>query len=154
VATGAFVTGGCSSPPRCPSGALCPAAVPRVTFTPAVTGKVAAPRTNGQVPGYRVHPGEYLVMRIRVTVPDHVTVTGLWFGLSAGTWGGGRNGPAGMNPILAHCTQPLSAGSHTFDLRWRIAGRRAMAARYLTYTWFSYQPPAAVSGPVAQLIPE
>jgi len=155
LATGVLVTGGCSRPPRCPPGALCPAAVPRVTFTVAVTGQAAASRRNGQPPGYRVHPGEYLMMRVRVTVPDHVTVTGLWFGLSAGSWGSGRNGPAGMNRILAHYTQPLATGSHTFALHWRTASRWALAAaRYVTYTWSSHQPPASVSGPVAQLIPE
>jgi len=155
LATGVLVAGGCSPPLRCPPGAQCPAAVPRVTFTLAVTGQAAASRRNSQLPGYRVHPGEYLMMRIRVTVPLHVTVTGLWLGLSAGRWGDGRNGPAGMNRILAHYTQPLPAGSHTFGLRWRTASRRALAAaRYLTYTWSSHQPPASVSGPVAQLVPE
>ena len=45
-----------------------------------------APRKDGHVPSYRVRPGEHLVMRIAVTVPKHVKITALWFGISAGTW--------------------------------------------------------------------
>jgi hypothetical protein len=123
-----------------------------VTFTPAINGVPAAFRADGHVHDYRVHPGEYLAMRIAVAVPEHVTITALWFGISAGTWGTGPDGrPVGMHPILAHYNQPLPAGSHTFGLRWRIPAHRT-ASLYLTYTWSSRQPPASVAGPVARLI--
>jgi hypothetical protein len=123
-----------------------------VTFTPAINGKSAAPREDGHVPSYRVRPGEYLAMRVTVTVPKHVRVTALWLGISNGTWGNGPTGPIGMNPVLAHYRQPLSAGSHTFGWRWRIPQRRSGASLYLIFAWSSQQLPASVSGPVAQLL--
>jgi len=57
-----------------------------------------------------------------------------------------------MNPILAHIPRSLSAGSHTFSLRWRIPQRRSGTSLYLTFDWSSQQPPAVVSGPVAQFL--
>lgn len=142
----------CSAPPRCPAGASCPAAVPRVTFIPAINGVSFAPDAVGHVPSYRVRPREHLIMRVAVTVPKNVTITALWFGISTGTWGSGPNGgPVGMNPVLAHYTLPLSAGSHTFGLRWRIPHRRPGTSLYLTYAWSARQPPASVEGPVATL---
>lgn len=148
-----LAAGGCSSSPRCPPGASCPPLpLPRVTFTPAINGKPAVPRQDGHVPSYRVRPGEYLVMSVAVTVPEHVRVTVLWLGISNGTWGNGPEGPVGMNPILAHYRQPLSAGSHALGLRWRIPQLHSGASLYLTFAWSSQQPPASVSGPVAQLI--
>lgn len=138
---------------RCPPGASCPAIAPRVTFTPAINGKTAVLRKDGHVPRYRVRSGEPLMMRVTVTVPKHVRVTALWFGISTGTWGNGPNGrPVGMNPILAHYHQPLSAGSHTFGLRWSIPKHRSAASAYLIYAWSSSQPPASVAGPIASLM--
>lgn len=151
LVAGVFALGGCSSPPRCPLRVSCPAIAPRVTFIPTINGQSAVLRKDGHVPRYQVRPGEYLMMRVAVTVPKHVKVTALWFGISTGTWGGGPNGPIGMNPILAHYRQPLPAGSHTFGLRWRIPHRRDGASLYLTYAWSSHQPPASVSGPIATL---
>jgi len=80
---------------------LRPAIAPRVAFIPAVNGVSFAPRTDGHVPRFRVRPGEHLVFRVAVTVPRNVTITALWFGISTGAWGGGPNGPTGMNPVLA-----------------------------------------------------
>ncbi len=151
LVAGILAAGGCSSSPRCPPGASCPPIVPKVTFTPAINGKPPALRKDGHVPSYRGRPGEDLVMRVTVTVPKHVILTALWFGISTGTWGNGPNGPLGMNPMLAHYRQPLPAGSHTFGLRWHIPQRRSGASLYLTFAWSSHQPPASVSGPVAQL---
>ena len=145
------MAGGCSSPSRCPPGASCQAIVPRVTFVPTVNGLSFAPRKDGHVPRFRVRSGEHLVMRVAVTVPQHLTITTLWFGISTGSWGSGPNGPTGMNPILAHYTLPLSAGSHTFGLHWHIPHRRPGTSLYLTYTWSSHQPDASVSGPIATL---
>jgi len=123
-----------------------------VTFTPAINGEPAALGNDGHVPRYRVRPGEYLVMTVAVTVPEHLRVTALWLGISHGTWGNGPQGPVGMNPVLAHDRQPLPAGSHTFRLRWRVPQRRPGASLYLIFAWSSRRPPASVSGPVAQLI--
>lgn len=145
------MAGGCSSPSRCPPGAPCPAIVPRVTFVPTVNGVSFAPRNDGHVPSFQVRSGEHLVMRVTVTVPKHVTITALWFGISTGSWGDGPNGPTGMNPVLAHYTLPLSAGSHTFGLHWRIPHRHPGTSLYLTYGWSSHQPDASVEGPIATL---
>lgn len=125
--------------------------MPRVAFVPTINGVSFPPRKDGHVPSYQVRPGEHLVMSVAVTVPKHVKVTALWFGVSTGTWGSGPDGPTGMNPVLAHYRQPLSAGSHTFGLRWRIPRRHSGASLYLTYAWNSDQPPVSSGGPVAVL---
>jgi hypothetical protein len=151
LAAGVLAAVGCSSPPRCPPGASCPAVAPGVIFTPTINGKTAVPRKDGHVPGYRVRPDEHLVMRIAVTVPRHVRVTALWFGVSNGTVLGGQNGTAGMNPILAHYRQPLLAGSHTFVLRWRIPAHRPGSRLYLVTAWSSHPPPATVAQIIAKL---
>lgn len=123
-----------------------------VVFVPAINGKPATPRKDGHVSSYRVRTGELLVMRVTVTVPEHVRVTALWFGISRGTWGNGPEGPTGMQPVLAHYREPLAAGTHTFGLRWHVP-QRTGASLYLVFAWSSHQPPASVSGPVARLIP-
>jgi hypothetical protein len=151
LVAGVLAAGGCSSSQRCPPGASCPATVPKVTFTPTINGVSFALRKDGHVPRYQGRPGETLVMRVAVTVPKQVTITALWFGLSSGTWGGGPNGPIGMNPILAHYRQVLPTGSHTFGLHWRIPHRRSHTNWSLTYSWSSNQPSASVSGPIATL---
>jgi hypothetical protein len=84
-------------------------------------------------------------------VPRHVTVTALWFGISTGTWEAGPDGPAGMSPVLAHYALPLSAGSHTFGLTWRVPRRRASGSVILTYAWSSHRPDASATGPIATL---
>jgi hypothetical protein len=57
-----------------------------------------------------------------------------------------------MNPVLAHYHQPLSAGSHTFGLRWGIPKHGSGASVYLIYAWSSSQPPASVAGAIASLM--
>lgn len=151
LAAGVLAAGGCCSSPRCPPGASCPAIAPRVTFVPTINEVSFPPRKDGHVPRFRVRPGEHLVMRIIVTVPRHLTITALWFGISADGWGDGPNGPTGMDPVLAHYTLPLSAGSHTFGLHWRIPHLHAGASRYLTYGWSSHRPDASAEGPIATL---
>jgi hypothetical protein len=134
-------------------GAKHPMIAPEVAFIPTINGKTAVPRRDGNVPSYRVRSGESLMMRVTMIVPEHVTVTALWFGISTGTWSCGPRGrPVGMDPILAHYQQPLSAGSHTFGLRWDVPKHRSGASVYLSYAWSSPQPPARVAGPIATLI--
>jgi hypothetical protein len=148
---GVIAAAGCSSPSACPPGAPCPEAMPRVMFTPAINGKLAAPRKDGHVPSYRVRPGEHLAMTVAVTVPRHLTITELWFGISTGIVGGGPNGTGSMHPILAHYRQTLSAGTHTLGLRWRIPYRRSGTSLYLVTAWSGQPPPGNVAQPVAQL---
>jgi hypothetical protein len=150
---GVLAAAGCSSPSRCPPGASCPPPqLPRVTFTPTVNGKVAARREDGHVPSYRIRPGEYLAMTVAVTVPRHLMVTELWFGISTGILGGGPNGTGSMHPILAHYRQPLSAGTYMLGLRWRVPKRRSGTRLDLVTSWSSRHPPANVGQFVAQLI--
>jgi hypothetical protein len=149
--TGVLAAAGCSSPSGCPPGAKCPEVVPRVTFAPTVNGKPAAPRKDGHVPSYRVRPGEHLAMTIAVTVPRHLTITELWFGISTGILGGGPNGTGSMHPILAHYRQPLSAGTHTLGLRWRIPERRSGTSLYLVTAWDGHPPPGNFGQFVARL---
>lgn len=151
LAVGVLAVGGCSASPDCPPRASCPAAAPRVAFIPAVNGVSFAPRKDGHVPRYRVRAGERLTVRVAVGVPEQAEITALWFGISSGTWGVGTSGPTGMNPVLAHYALPLSTGSHTFALHWRIPHSRAGTSWYLTYAWSSQQPDASVSGPIAAL---
>lgn len=125
--------------------------MPRVIFTPTVNGQSAVLPGNGSPPRYHVRPGERLVVKVVVTVPRHLTVTALWFGISTGILGGGPNGTGSMHPVLAHYRQPLSAGSHTFGLRWRVPKRRSRATLYLTTAW-SGHPPGNVEQFVAQLM--
>lgn len=132
---------------------MSPAIVPPVKFVPD-NGKPAVPREGDRVvPGYRVNPGEDLPMRVEVVVPEHVTVTGLWFGISTGTWSPGTDGrPTGMSPVLANYRHPLAAGSHTFTLRWRVPDHPPAARLYLSFAWSSHQPPANVAGPIALFV--
>jgi hypothetical protein len=153
LAAGVLAVVGCSSHPRCPPGASCPAVAPGVAFTPTINGKTAVPGKDGHAPSYRVRPGENLVMRVVVTVPRRVRITALWFGISNGTVLGGRNGTVGINPILGHYRQLLSAGSHAFGLRWRIPARRLGSPLYLVTAWSSYPPPATVAQIIAKLTP-
>jgi hypothetical protein len=103
-------------------------------------------------PGFPVRPGENLVMRVAVTVPKHFRVTSLWLGISGSTWGTGPGGrPIDMHPILAHSRQPLSAGVHTFRLRWRVPEGRSGDHVYLGFAWHSRHPSASVAGGIAEL---
>jgi hypothetical protein len=120
-------------------------------FTPVISGKLAASRKVGHVPSYRVRPGEHLAMTVAVTVPRHLTITELWFGISTGIVGGGPNGTGSMHPILAHYRKRLSAGTHTLGLRWRIPHRRSGTSLYLVTAWSGQPPPGNVAQSVAQL---
>ena len=105
------------------------------------------------MPRYRVRSGESLTMRVKVIIPQHVEITALWFGVSTGTWGNGPEGrPVGMKPVLARFYRPLSAGPHTFSLRWRVPRHRSATSLYLTYAWSSRQPPVDTAGPIATLM--
>jgi hypothetical protein len=126
--------------------------MPRVTFTPTVNGQPAVLPKNGSPARYHVRPGERLVVKVAVTVPRHFTVTALWFGISTEILGGGPDGTNSMHPLLAHYRQPLSAGSHTFVLRWHVPKRRSRTAFYLTTAWSGQPPPGNGGQFVAQLI--
>ncbi len=71
-------------------------------------------------PSFRVRPGEKLQMKVAVSMPRHLRLTALWFGISTETWGwgGGPNGqPTGMHAMLAHFGQQLFPGVH-LEIAW------------------------------------
>jgi hypothetical protein len=104
------------------------------------------------MPRYRIRPGEHLLMRVALTVPENLRLTELWLGISGGAWGSGPKGrPAGMRPVLAHPRQPLAAGVHTFGLRWRVPEGWSGHSMYLESVWSSDHPPASVAGGIAEL---
>lgn len=104
------------------------------------------------MPRYRIRPGEHLLMRVALTVPENLRLTALWLGISAGVWGSGPKGrPVGMRPVLAHSRQPLAAGVHTFGLRWRVPEGWSGRSMYLESAWSSDHPPASVAGGIAEL---
>jgi hypothetical protein len=149
---GVVAAAGCASSSGCPPGAPCPMVMPRVTFAPIINGESASLSKHGSLPRYHVRPGEHLVMTVAVTVPRHLTVTALWFGICTGILGGGANGTGSMHPILAYYRQPLSAGTHMLGLRWRVPQRRSGTSLYLITAWDGQPPPGNVEQFVAQLI--
>jgi hypothetical protein len=130
-----------------------PAIVPRLTYAMTINGQSVSFPRNGTVPSYHVRRGEHLVMTVAVTVPRHLRITALWLGISTGTWGSEPDGRpiGGMHPILAHTCHPLSAGVHTFGLRWHIPEHPSGSSFFLVNGWTSSHPPAAVAAPIVEL---
>jgi hypothetical protein len=91
------------------------------------------------------------MVRVAVAVPRHLRLTALWLGISSGEWGADRKGrPIGMKPILAHSTDPLAAGVHTFVMHWRVPAYWSGGGLYLTTNWSSKR--ADVAGAIAVLV--
>ena len=146
VLAGALAAGGCSPAPRCPAGASCPAAAPfRVTFTMTVNGRPSSPSRN--LPRLNVRTGRLVVISVVMTVPGRARVSALWLGVSTGTVGVGPDGPTGVDPVLVHSRQTLTAGRHSFRLRWRAPAQARPGSRlYLAAAWASRQPPPFSEG--------
>ncbi len=142
VAAGVLAAGGCSSPPRCPAGASCPSATSfRVTFTVTANGRPSVPSRN--LPRLNVRAGRLVVLNVVVGVPGRARVSALWLGISTGTVGGGPNGPTGVDPVLVSSRRMLTAGRHSFTLRWRTPAKTRPGSRlYLAAAWASRQPPS------------
>lgn len=138
---GVLAAGGCSPTPRCPAGASCPSALPfKVTFTVAVNGRPSSPSRN--LPRLKVRAGRLVVINVVVGVPGRARVSALWLGISTGTVGGGPHGPTGVDPVLVHSRRTLTAGRHSFRLRWRTPAKTRPGTRlYLAAAWASRQPP-------------
>ena len=142
VLAGVLAAGGCAPSPRCPAGASCPSAAPfKVTFTVTVNGRPPSP--SRILPRFSVRPAELLAINVVVTVPRRARVSALWLGISAGgPLGPGPKGPIGVHPVLLHSSQVLTAGRHSFRLRWRTPARARPGIRlYLAAEWTSRQPP-------------
>ena len=141
VLAGVLAAGGCSSSPGCSAGTLCPSVAPfRVTFIVTANGRAASPSRNG--PRLNVRAGRVAVINVVVSVPRRARVSALWLGISTGSVGGGPNGPSGVDPVLVHSRQVLTAGRHSFRLRWRAPAQARPGSRlYLAAAWASRQPP-------------
>ena len=146
VLAGVLAAGGCSPAPRCPAGASCPATVPfKVTFSVTVNGRVPSP--SRILPRFSVRPAQLLAISVVVTVPGRARVSALWLGISTGTVGVGPNGPTGVDPVLVHSGQMLTAGRHSFTLRWRTPAKARPGSRlYLAAAWASRQRPVFSEG--------
>lgn len=146
-----LAAGGCTSAPRCPPGASCPASEPRLTYVLTVNGHTVAPVKDGQAPRVEVRPGQQVLIEVAVTVPRNTRVEALWLGISSGPFGFTReHRPASLSPILARSRETLAAGPHTFTVEWRIPEHRP-GPLLLMSDWSSSQPSAEVAGPIASL---
>lgn len=155
VLTGVLGAGGCSPSPRCPAGASCPLAAPfRVTFTVTVNGRPSSP--SGNLPRLSVRTDRLVVINVVVIVPGRARVSALWLGISTGTVGLGPDGPTGVDPVLVHSRQVLTAGRHSFRLRWRTPAKARPGSRlYLAAAWASRQPPSfRTEQLIAHLVPD
>jgi hypothetical protein len=140
---GVLAVGGCSSTRRCPAGAACPAAAPfKVMFTVTVNARV--PSSSRILPRFSVRPAQLLAINVVVTVPRRARVSALWLGIATGgPLGPGPEGPFGVHSVLLHSSQVLTAGRHSFRLRWRTPAKARPRTRlYLAAEWASRQAPA------------
>ena len=112
-----------------------------MTFIVTANGRAASPSRN--LPRLNVRAGRLAVIDVVVSVPRRARVSALWLGISTGTVGGGPDGPTGVDPVLVHSRQVLTAGRHSFRLRWRTPGKVRPGSRlYLAAAWASRQPPS------------
>ena len=146
-----LAVGGCSASPRCPAGASCPASLPPgPAYLLTVNGHSVPAGRDDALPRIRVAPGQPLVIDVTVTMPRHTSITALWLGISAASYGFSHHRPAGLNPILAVSRKPMSAGPRTFRLRWRFPWHHR-GALLLVSAWSSSRPSADVARPIATL---
>jgi hypothetical protein len=88
-----------------------------------------------------------VVITVVMGVPGRARVSVLWLGISTGAVGVGPNGPTGVDPVLVHSGQLLTAGRHSFRLRWHSPAKARPGSRlYLAAAWASRQPPVFSEG--------
>ena len=107
------------------------------------------------LPGYVITPGENLTMTVDVTIPPHITLTGLWLGITNGVLTSRPTGPADMSPILAASTgTPLGPGRHRFGMHWVVPTALSPGTdRQLSveWAWSNQAGPATAERIVAEL---
>jgi hypothetical protein len=111
---------------------------PELSYVVTVNGQTQMHPTGAPtLPRYVIAPGENLTITVEVTVPAHVTLTGLWLGITNGMLSPRPEGPADMSPILAARTRtPLGPGAHRFQLHWAVpAELRPGTSRQLSVQW-------------------
>jgi hypothetical protein len=98
--------------------------------------------------GFTVSPGEHLNMRVMVTIPVRARLSGLWLGISSGTFGSSNDGaPVGLRPILVQDRRDLAPGQHLFRLAWTVpATARPGAVNWLAFSWDGSMPRAGAAG--------
>jgi hypothetical protein len=104
-----------------PSGRRRPR-TPQLSYAITVNGQVpASAGPDSSLPRYVISPGEDLSITVDAIVPEDVTVTALWLGITDGVLSPRRDGPANMSPVLAAYTDTtLTPGAHSFSLRWVV----------------------------------
>jgi len=109
----------------------------------------------GTPPRYVITPGENLTMTVDVTIPPHITVTGLWLGITNGVLTPRPTGPAEMSPILVARTRaPLGPGRHRFGMDWVApTALRPGTDRQLSveWAWSNQAGPAVAERIIAEL---
>jgi len=163
--TGCTVSPGGAEPTERPHtpDLLPPPALPSVTWALTVNGHTA--HTNGNWESrFAVRPGQNLLIKAVLIVPDNIKVTALWLGISPESHRGKlphrSPGPVGygpnwrptvtLNPLLAHTFQVLAAGPHTFRLHWRVPNLHRGASLLLMSAWSSPRPNQDDEGPIAR----
>jgi hypothetical protein len=109
----------------------------------------------GTRPRYLITPGENLTMTVDVTIPPHITLTGLWLGITNDVLAPRSTGPADMSPILVASTRaPLGPGQHRFGMHWVVpAALLPGTDRQLSveWAWSNQAGPAIAERIVAEL---
>ncbi len=111
---------------------------PELSYVVTVNGQTQRhPAGALTLPRYVIAPREDLTITVEVTVPAHVTLTGLWLGITNGMLTSRPDGSPDMSPILAARTRaPLGPGVYQFRLHWAVpAGLRPGTSRQLSVQW-------------------
>lgn len=89
----------------------------------SVHGQVRLVPRLGILPRFVIAPGEHVQINVDVTVPKNVRVEALWLGIvKAERSSLGPAGPIGWTSVLVRISEPMTPGSHTFNLRWVAPG--------------------------------
>jgi hypothetical protein len=97
--------------------------------------------------GVTVTPGEHVSIRVAVTIPARARVAGLWLGISSGTFGTGRTGPVGLDPVLARIRTDLEPGPHAYRLSWTAPAELGPGTiLWLAAAWTGMLPLAGPAG--------
>ena len=161
ISSGMLAAAGCSAQPACAATAACPAPpTPPLTFAISINGHSALHARIGRLVRYHVRPGQELLVAVAVNVPRHLTLTGLWLGISTGTIGNdpegrpvGNSPGSGIRPVATRCGRPLPVRKPTVDGLAR--GVIVLHGRHSAHGQHSWRlprslPDNAASNPVAR----
>jgi hypothetical protein len=137
-----------------------PAIAPQTKFIVSVNGRL----TDGPAQTFNVPPGQPVRIEVEIIVPNQLTITDLWIGISTGTYGFARTKgtygnvgvrPVGIEHLLGRFRTPLAAGRHTVTVQWTAPshpGRSAELPLAADWTFTSPGPPyeGAIAAPIAE----